>query len=73
MSESVKPGVREEEENQFDVTLHIRVPGALSKGLDKVAKRRLLTRTDIVREALLEYLAEAGELPEGMEVAEVAS
>jgi hypothetical protein len=55
-------------ESQFDVTLHIRAPRDLRAGLDRIARRRLLTRTDIVREALMQYLRAQGELP-AMEVA----
>jgi predicted DNA-binding protein len=38
-------------------TIPVRVPKRMERRLDSLAKARLLKRSDIVREALLQYLA----------------
>ena len=38
--------------------VQIRLPKEITKKIDKIAQERLISRSDVIREALLQYLKE---------------
>jgi metal-responsive CopG/Arc/MetJ family transcriptional regulator len=48
---------------KFDDKILVKVPSAVSAALDQVARRRMQTRSELIRQGLLKILEDAGVTP----------